>query len=41
MDPANTMLLFTQPLGHLLLGMAVMLDVIAYLWARALLRPDI
>lgn len=41
MDPANTMLLFTQPLGHLLLGMAVILDVVAYLWARALLRPDI
>ena len=41
MDPGNTMLLFTQPLGHLLLGMAVILDVIAYLWARALLRPDI
>ncbi|HPU07371.1 MAG TPA: type II secretion system F family protein [Thermogutta sp.] len=41
MDPENTMLLFTQPLGHLLLGMAIILDVVAYLWARALLRPDI
>ena len=41
MDPANTTLLFTQPLGHLLLGMALILDVVAYLWARALLRPDI
>ncbi|MGQ9503599.1 MAG: type II secretion system F family protein [Thermogutta sp.] len=41
MDPVNTMLLFTQPLGHLLLGMALILDVVAYLWARALLRPDI
>lgn len=41
MDPGNTMLLFTQPLGHLLLGIAVILDVTAYLWARALLRPDI
>ncbi|RMF99401.1 MAG: hypothetical protein D6741_08590 [Planctomycetota bacterium] len=40
-DPENTKMLFTQPLGHLLLAMAVVLNVIAYLWARAILNPDI
>lgn len=41
LDPENTSALFTQPVGHLLLGMAVVLNVVAYIWARALLRPDI
>lgn len=41
LDPENTSALFTQPVGHLLLGMAIVLNVVAYIWARALLRPDI
>lgn len=41
MDPENTALLFTQPVGHLLLATALVLNVIAYFWARAILNPDI
>lgn len=41
MDPENTTLLFTQPVGHLLLATALLLNVIAYFWARAILNPDI
>jgi len=40
-DPDNTTALFVQPLGHLILATAAILNVIAYIWARALLRPDI
>ena len=40
-DPASTMRLFTEPLGHIMLAAAVILDVVAYLWARVLLSPDI
>jgi tight adherence protein B len=40
-DSASTMRLFTEPMGHLLLAGAVVLDVVAYLWARVILSPDI
>lgn len=40
-DPVNTMLLFTTVWGQILLGAAVLLNVIAYVWARAILRADI
>lgn len=40
-DPVNTRLLFTKLVGQMLLGIAVILDVTAYLWARVILRPDI
>lgn len=40
-DPENTTALFTEPPGQLLLIIAVVLDVIAYLWARVILNPDI
>lgn len=40
-DPVSTMRLFTEPMGHLLLAAAVVLDVAAYLWARVILSPDI
>jgi tight adherence protein B len=40
-DPVNTTLLFTRILGQLLLAMAVVLNLLAYLWARAILNPDI
>ena len=40
-DPENTTLLFTMPFGQILLAAAVLLNVTAYLWARAILNPDI
>ena len=40
-DPVNTTLLFTRMLGQMLLAMAVVLNVVAYLWARVILNPDI
>jgi tight adherence protein B len=40
-DPLNTALLFTTVFGQVLLGIAVVLNVIAYLWARVILNPDI
>ena len=40
-DPENTTLLFTRPIGQLLLAVAVVLNVAAYLWARVILSPDI
>jgi tight adherence protein B len=40
-EPVNTMLLFTRPVGQLLLGIALVFNVMAYLWARAILNPDI
>jgi tight adherence protein B len=41
MDPAATELLFTTVWGQILLCLALVLNVIAYLWARAILNPDI
>ena len=40
-DPVSTMRLFTEPMGHLILAGAVVLDVVAYFWARVILSPDI
>jgi tight adherence protein B len=40
-DPGNTIALFTEPMGQLLLVAAGVLNVVAYLWARAILNPDI
>jgi tight adherence protein B len=40
-DPVNTALLFTRMLGQMLLALAVVFNVVAYLWARVILNPDI
>lgn len=40
-DPVNTTLLFTRMLGQVLLALAVVFNVLAYLWARVILNPDI
>ena len=40
-DPVNTMLLFTTTAGQILLAVALVLNVVAYLWARVILSPDI
>ena len=40
-DPKNTTLLFTTVPGQMMLAVAAILNVAAYLWARALLNPDI
>jgi tight adherence protein B len=40
-DPENTTLLFTKTFGHFILALALVLNVIAYLWARVILNPDI
>jgi len=40
-DPQNTKLLFTELPGQIILGVALVLNVIAYLWARVILRPDL
>jgi tight adherence protein B len=40
-DPINTGLLVTTTFGHFLLGIAVVLNTMAYLWARRILRPEL
>jgi len=40
-DPVNTAKLFTEVFGHILLAIVVVIDIVAYLWARAILNPDI
>lgn len=40
-DPGNTSLLFRTVVGQFILGIAVVLNVIAYFWARLILNPDI
>lgn len=40
-DPVNTVRLFTTVPGQMIVAFAGALDVIAYLWARWLLAPDI
>jgi tight adherence protein B len=40
-DPLNTTRLFVTVPGQILLSISVVLDVIAYVWARAILTPDI
>lgn len=41
MDPESTRTLFTNLAGQLILGTAVVFNVIAYLWARVILNPDV
>jgi tight adherence protein B len=40
-DPVNTSLLFTRMFGQILLAVVVVLNVLAYFWARVILNPDI
>jgi tight adherence protein B len=40
-DPVNTSRLFTTVAGQVILSAALVLNVIAYLWARQILNPDI
>ena len=40
-DPENTTLLFKQGAGHVILAVALTLNLIAYFWARLILNPDI
>jgi tight adherence protein B len=40
-DPVNTERLFTTVLGQVFLCAALVLNVVAYLWARKILNPDI
>ncbi len=40
-DPVNTRLLFTTVPGQVMLAFAVLLDVAAWLWAHAILTPNI
>jgi len=40
-DPVNTTLLFTTLPGQILLSIAIVLDVVAYVWSQAILRPEI
>jgi tight adherence protein B len=41
LDPENTRLLFTQTVGQILLAVALILNIVAYVWARMILTPDI
>lgn len=41
LDPINTERLFTTFVGQIMLSIAVLLDVVAYLWARKILTPEI
>jgi len=41
MDPESTSRLFTELPGQLMLATAAILDVLAYLWARKILNPEI
>lgn len=41
LDPINTERLFTTFLGQIMLAIAVLFDVVAYLWARKILSPEI
>ncbi|MEX0718430.1 MAG: type II secretion system F family protein [Planctomycetaceae bacterium] len=40
-DRENTARLFTTVLGQILLSIALILNVVAYLWARKILNPDL
>jgi tight adherence protein B len=41
LDPTNTERLFTTFFGQIMLATAVIFDVVAYLWARQILSPEI
>lgn len=40
-DPENTERLFTSVAGQIILSLALILNVVAYLWARQILNPEI
>jgi len=40
-DPVNTTALFTKVPGQMLLALAIVFNVAAYLWARVILNPEI
>lgn len=40
-DPENTTRLFTTVVGQIMLATAMVLNILAYLWARVILNPDI
>jgi len=40
-DPESTALLFTRFWGQVILSVALALNVVAFLWARAIMNPDI
>jgi len=40
-DPENTRLLFVTAFGQFILAVALLLNIIAYFWARKILSPDI
>jgi tight adherence protein B len=40
-DPESTARLFTEPMGQLILAVAVVFNLVAYFWARVILTPDI
>lgn len=40
-DPQNTMRLFETLPGQILVAIAVVLNILAYLWARVIMNPDI
>jgi tight adherence protein B len=40
-EPVNTRLLFVTTFGQVLLAVTLVLNVVAYLWARVILNPDI
>ncbi|MGA2032694.1 MAG: type II secretion system F family protein [Thermoguttaceae bacterium] len=40
-EPHNTVLLFRSTAGQILLAAAIVLNVVAYVWARVLLNPDL
>ena len=40
-DPINTIKLFTTLPGQILLSISMVLNLIAYLWARMILNPEI
>jgi len=40
-DPENTRLLFVTAFGQFILATAMLLNILAYFWARKILSPDI
>ena len=40
-DQTNTIMLFTTLPGQIILSTAIALDLVAYVWAQSILRPDI
>ena len=40
-EPENTTRLFNEPAGQIILSIVFVLNVVAYLWARLILNPDI